>query len=135
MTYPLCVFLTTHQQGSLPCDHPFYRLIEETLQNVQHCPPVLDYMAQNILANKSYPTKQQEIIQYLQNSCPTISVSDSPAMDSTFVDVRAYSGCAKDPKSKKFARKHVYIQKRLYDALMEARAESSNPYVGAGHFQ
>ncbi|KAG2061598.1 hypothetical protein BDR06DRAFT_947079, partial [Suillus hirtellus] len=58
-----------------------------------------------------------EITQYLQTTCPTVSGSDSPAMISTFVDVRAYSACqgGKDPKSRKLARKHIYIQKRLVD--------------------
>jgi hypothetical protein len=62
----------------------------------------------------------QEVIQYLQNSSPTFSGSESPAMDSTFVDMRAYSGCGNDRTSRKIARKHVFIQKRLVDAWMTA---------------
>ncbi|OJA11782.1 hypothetical protein AZE42_07384 [Rhizopogon vesiculosus] len=69
----------------------------------------------------------QEIINYLQNNCPTFSGSDSPAMDSTFVDMRAYSGCGKDRQSRKTARKHVYIQKCLVDAWMKAHHKSNNP--------
>jgi len=59
-----------------------------------------------------------------------ISDSDSPAMDSTLVDMRAYSGCGKDTKNRKFARKHVYIQKRLVDDWIKACSESSQ--VGLG---
>jgi hypothetical protein len=77
----------------------------------------------------------QEIIQYMQNTCPTFSGSDSPALDSTFVDVRAYSGChgGKDPKSRKIARKHIYIQKCLVDEWVKASAELKAdwyPYTG-----
>jgi hypothetical protein len=67
----------------------------------------------------------QEIIQYIRNTCPTVSGSDSPVVNSIFVDVRAYSGChsGKDPKSRKIARKHIYIQKRLVDDWVKASTE------------
>ncbi|OAX33644.1 hypothetical protein K503DRAFT_775402 [Rhizopogon vinicolor AM-OR11-026] len=133
MSNPICVFLESREQR-LPTYHPFYLLVQETLQNVIHCPIVSIYMANSILQNEQYPDevaekqRVEQIIHYLHNNCPTISGSDSPAMDSTFIDVRAYSGCSKGPKSIKFARKHVYIQKRLVDAWMRTLSAIQNPY-------
>lgn len=126
--YPLCVFLESREQGRLTADHPFYGLVEETLQNVIRCPLILHYMAKtlNTTVNGSChievadERRIQEITEYLQNDCPTVSGSDSPTMDLTFVDVRAYSGCGSDPKSRKIARKHIYIQKQLVNAWMKA---------------
>lgn len=58
----------------------------------------------------------QEIVQYLQNNCPTISGTNSPTMDSIFADVRVHLGCGSNPESRRFTRKHVYIHKQLVDA-------------------
>jgi hypothetical protein len=144
MSYPLCVFLDSREQRRLLSDHPFYRLIEEGLQNVICCPLILHYMAESTLPSEPRPngaTLEQripEIIQYLRNDCPMFSGSDSPAMDSTFVDVRAYWGCGRNPKSRKFARRHVYFQKRLVDAWMQAECGKDAALDGgppsAGHF-
>lgn len=138
ISYPLCVFIESREQGRLSHDHPFYRLVEETIQNVIHCPVVLHHMARSTLDTLDEVVEKQrvqEIIQYMQNTCPTFSGSDSPALDSTFVDVRAYSGChgGKDPKSRKIARKHIYIQKCLVDEWVKASAELKAdwyPYTG-----
>jgi hypothetical protein len=95
MSYPLCVFLDSREQ-SPAADHPFYRLVEGTLQSVIQCPVIMRYLAMNVTLNfdeVAEDQKVQEVIQYLQNSGPTFSGSESPAMDSTFVDMRAYSGC------------------------------------------
>jgi len=135
MSYPLCVFLESRKQQKLPVHHPFYRLIEGTLQNfTQHeCPVAVQYMARHTLGHEKLlfdtaieKQRVDDIIRYLQNFCPTVSGSDSPAMDSTFVDMRAYSGCGKDPKSREIVRKHVYIQKRLVDAWMKAYFHTKN---------
>ncbi|KAG1873790.1 hypothetical protein F4604DRAFT_1925369 [Suillus subluteus] len=69
----------------------------------------------------------QEIIQYIQNTCPTVSGSDSPAIYSKFIEVHAYSGChsGKDPKSRKISRKHIYIQKCLVNDWVKASTEST----------
>ncbi|OAX38067.1 hypothetical protein K503DRAFT_186062 [Rhizopogon vinicolor AM-OR11-026] len=123
MSYPLCVFLESREKRP-PVHHPFYRFVAETLQSVIQCPVVMRYLAMNILENSDGVAEEQrvqEIINYLQNG------SDFPAMDSTFVDMRAYLGCGKDRKSKKTARKHVYIQKCLVDVCMEAFHKSNNP--------
>jgi hypothetical protein len=66
----------------------------------------------------------QEIIQYLQTNHPTVSGSDSPSMNLTLVDTRAYSGCGNGRKSRKFARKHVYIQKSLVDTWVRTETRS-----------
>ena len=125
---PLCVFLNSGDQGGLPSNHPFYRLVEETIQNVVQCPLVMLYMARNTLNHNPFsdavPKKQRvmDIAQYLQNVCPTISGSNSPTMESTFVEMRAYSSCASGEgrMKRKAAPKHVYIQQRLADAWMQA---------------
>jgi len=132
-TYPLCVFLESRDQGRLTYDHPFYRLVEEVLQNIIQSPLVMVYMARNTLKydSEQFPNEDaekqriQQIIHYLQNICPTVSGSDSPRMDSAFVQTRAYSGCCKNPRRRKAARKHVYIQKRLVDAWMKAYNDSA----------
>jgi len=129
MSYPMCVFLESREKR-LPVHHPFYRVVEQTLQSVIQCPVVMRYLAMNTLENSDSVTEEQraqEIINYLQNSCPTFSGSNSPAMDSTFVDMRAYSGCGKDRKSRKTTRKHVYIQKCLVDTWVKAFHKSNNP--------
>lgn len=53
---------------------------------------------------------------------PSCITCDSPAMDSTFIDVRAYTACqgGKDPRSRRLAQKHIYIQKRLVDDWVKA---------------
>ncbi|KAG2365724.1 hypothetical protein BDR07DRAFT_1397991 [Suillus spraguei] len=53
-------------------------------------------------------------------------------MNSTFVDVRAYPTCqgGKDPKSRKLARKHVYIQEHLVDDWVKA---STTDNIGKYH--
>ncbi|KAG2342613.1 hypothetical protein BDR05DRAFT_334525 [Suillus weaverae] len=137
-SYPLCVFIESREQGRLSLDHPFYRLVEETIQNVVLCPVVLHHMARSTLETLDEVTEKQrvqEIIQYMRNTCPTFSGSDSPAIDSTFVDVRAYSGChgGKDPKSRKIARKHIYIQKRLVDDWVKASTEHIVECHGLSH--
>ncbi|KAG2061600.1 hypothetical protein BDR06DRAFT_947082 [Suillus hirtellus] len=88
-------------------------------------------MARNTLENPdevAVKQRAQEIIQYLQNTCPTFYGSDSPVMHSTFVDVRAYSGChgGKGPKD---TRKHVYVQKRLVDNWMKGSAGTRPFYI------
>ncbi|OAX38413.1 hypothetical protein K503DRAFT_770535 [Rhizopogon vinicolor AM-OR11-026] len=147
MSYPLCVFLESREQ-MLPIHHPFYRIVEETLENVIQSSLVLRCMAKHTLVNESHTESPnnaaenqmvQQITRYLRNNFPTVSGSNSPAMDSVIVDVRSYSGCGKDPKSRKFTRKHVYIQKHLVDALMKAEARSKSDDKGAcpsleGHF-
>ena len=135
-TYPLCVFLESREQGRLTYNHPFYRLVEEVLQNIIQSPLVMLYMARNTLKYdsewQSSPNEDaekqriKEIIHYLQTVCPTVSGSDSPRMDSAFVQTRAYSGCCKNPRRRKAARKHVYIQKRLVDAWMKAYNDPSH---------
>jgi hypothetical protein len=137
MSYPLCVFLESREQG-LDTNHPFYRLVEETFRNVIQCPVVMLYMAR-ITLEYSDPSDEvaekqrvEEIILYLQNVCPTISGSDSPTMDSTFVEMRAYLGCGEDTKRRKVSRKHVYIQKRLVDVWMEIH--DSQSYANEGKF-
>ncbi|KAG1857699.1 hypothetical protein DFJ58DRAFT_745000 [Suillus subalutaceus] len=128
ISYPICVFIESREQGRISHDYPFYRLVEETIQNVIHCPVVLRHMARSTLKNPDKVAEKrrvQEIIQYIQNTCPTVSGSDSPAIYSKFVEVRAYSGChsGKDPKSRKIARKHIYLQKRLVDDWVKASTE------------
>jgi len=127
MTHPLCVFLESREQGKLPNNHPFHFVVEETVQNIAQSPLILHYLAETTLGNAPYPDEAikeqrvQEIIQYLQNNCPTFSGSDSPTMQARLTDVRAYADCGKlDLKSKMVARKHVYIQKNLVDAWMDS---------------
>ncbi|KAG2077963.1 hypothetical protein BDR04DRAFT_1064935 [Suillus decipiens] len=127
ITYMPCVFLESRHQGKLPADHPFYHLVMETIQNSILYLPILHHMARNTLANPdeiAVKQRAEDIIQYLQNTCPAVSGSDSPAMHSTFVDVRAYSGChsSKGPKD---TRKHIYIQKRLIDNWMKESASAT----------
>ncbi|KAG2343857.1 hypothetical protein BDR05DRAFT_962485 [Suillus weaverae] len=121
------MYLHREAQGKLPAGHPFCHIVKETIQNVVLSHPILRHMARNTLENPDEAAEKQraqEIIKYLENSCPAVSGSDSPALDSTFVDVRAYTGCGKDPKSRKIARKHIYIQKCLVDEWMEASADT-----------
>jgi hypothetical protein len=127
ISYPLCVFIESRGQGKLPAGHPFCHFVKETIQVVMLSHPILHHMARNTLENPDEAAEKQrvkEIIEYLKNTCPTVSGSDSPAIDSTFVDVRAYMGCGKDPKSRKIARKHIYIQKRLIDEWMKVSADT-----------
>lgn len=128
ISYPLCVFIESREQGKLPVGHPFCHIVKETVQNVMLFHPILRHMARNTLENPDEAAEKQrvqEIIEYLSNTCPTVSGSDSPAMDSTFVDVRAYTSCGKDPKGRKIARKHIYIQKRLLDEWMKESVDNS----------
>ncbi|OJA11783.1 hypothetical protein AZE42_07385 [Rhizopogon vesiculosus] len=138
-SHPLCVFLDSREQGKLSANHPFYRVIEEAIQDVLHAPLVLKYLARSTFRNRPrfYKVTEEQrvhhIIEYLQNNSPTFSGSDSPALDSTFVDVRAYYGCGKDSKSKKVTRQHVYIQKRFVDAWMKSYSlNERRPYFGRG---
>ncbi|KAG1873786.1 hypothetical protein F4604DRAFT_755330 [Suillus subluteus] len=127
ISYPLCVFIESREQGNLPAGHPFCHIVKETVQNVVLSHPILHHMARNTLENPGEAAENEraeEIVEYLKNTCPTVSGSDSPAMDSTFVDVRAYTGCGKDPKSKNITRKHIYIQKRLVDEWIKASADT-----------
>ncbi|KAG1795545.1 hypothetical protein EV424DRAFT_1547508 [Suillus variegatus] len=129
ISYPLCVFLESREERLSP-DHYFYRVVEETIQNVIHCPTVLHYMVRSTLQNLDEVAEKQraqEITQYLQTTRPTVSGSDSPAMNSTFVDVRAYTACqgGKDSRSRRLARKHIYIQKRLVDDWMNLASTNS----------
>src|ERR1700709_452528 len=119
MSYPLCVFLESRKQG-LDVNHPFYRLVEEAFRNVIQCPVVMLYMAR-ITLKHSDPSDEvtekqrvEEIIQYLQNVCPTIS------------------GCGEDPRRRKVSRKHVYIQKHLVDVWM--KIHESQSYANEGTF-
>jgi hypothetical protein len=124
MSYPLCVRLDSRDQAGLPVRHPFYYLVQDTLQDIIKCPLILHYMVKNTFPRPTDEVAEeqrvQEIIQYLHNSCPTVSGSDSPTMDSSLVQTRAYSGChgGRDPKSKKVARQHVYLQTCLIDAWL-----------------
>lgn len=126
MSYRLHVFQDGREQGGLLVNHPFYRLVEETLQNVLQSQLVMLYMARKTLEHKPSPDvvrenqRVTEITRYLQNVCPTISGSNSPTMDSIFVEMRAYAGCGEDPKRRKVARKHVYIQKHLIGTWIHA---------------
>jgi hypothetical protein len=138
MSHLLCVFLDSRDHEKLPVDHPFYDFVKVTLQHVVESPLVLRYMAQNTLQNEPLPDevmgeqRVQEIIQYLKINCPTVSGSDSATMyPKTLVATRAYLGCGQDPKNRKLARKHVYIQKYLIDGWMELR---SDPNLSRGHF-
>jgi hypothetical protein len=130
MSFPLCVFLDSLDQGRLPLNHPFYRLVDETRQHIIESPLVLGYIAkvtlQNELRHDEVVEKRriQEIIQYLQINHPTVSSSDSPSMNFILVDTRAYSGCSKGRKSRKLARKHVYIQKSLVNNWIGVRTET-----------
>jgi hypothetical protein len=138
MSHTLCVFLESRELGRLPANHPFYCLVEEALHNIVQCPLIMLYMARNTLKHGTFPKevgnqRVKEIMQYLQNVCPTVSGSDSPAMESTFVDIRAYSVCGEDPKIRKVARKHVYIQRRLVIAWMRAHLESTYPWANQGN--
>jgi hypothetical protein len=139
MSHTLCVFLESREQGKLPTNHPFYCLVEEAFHNIVQCPLIMLYMARNTLKHGPFPNEVEkqrvkEIMQYLQNVCPTVSGSDSPAMESTFVDIRAYSVCGEDPKIRKVARKHVYIQSHLVIAWMRAHSESVYRWANQGNF-
>jgi hypothetical protein len=134
MSHLLCVFLDSRDHEKLPVDHPFYDFVKCTLQHVVESTPVLRYMAQNTLQNEPLPgevigeQRVQEIIQYLKINCPTVSGSNSATMyPKTLVATRAYLGCGQDRKSRKLARKHVYIQKSLIDDWMELRSYPSSP--------
>jgi hypothetical protein len=134
MSFPLCVFLDSLDQGRLPLDHPFYRLVDKTRQHIIESPLVLGYMAKVTLQNEPRHDEVvekgriQEIIQYLQTNHPTVSGSDSPSMNLTLVDTRAYSGCGNGRKSRKFARKHVYIQKSLVNTWVRTETRSVTTY-------
>lgn len=131
MSYPpLCVFLESFEQGRLSVDHPFYILVREVLQDIIECPLIMDYMAKTTLAcpnNDTEKQRVQEIIQYLRTNSPTISGSNSPVMDLSFVEIRMYSGCGKTPnlKNRKTGRQHIYIQRCLIHAWF-------NTYIKAG---
>ncbi|KAJ8583353.1 RNA-binding domain-containing protein [Rhizopogon salebrosus TDB-379] len=134
----MSAFNFNRDHEKLPVDHPFYDFVKVTLQHVVESPLVLRYMAQNTLQNEPLPDevmgeqRVQEIIQYLKINCPTVSGSDSATMyPTTLVATRAYLGCGQDRKSRKLARKHVYIQKSLIDGWMERR---SDPNSSRGHF-
>jgi hypothetical protein len=124
----LCVFLDSRARERLLVDHPFRLFVKETHQHVIDSRLILEYMAEATLHNgprsdKVVERRVQEIIQYLEKYHPTVSGSDSPAMDSvTLVETRAYSGCGGDRLDRKFAREHIYIQKPLVDAWMKARS-------------
>jgi len=127
MPYPLCVFLESREQGKLSTCHPFYIVTQDALRDIIKCSLILDYMAKTTLAHAdedAVKQRVQEIIQYLQNHAPTVSGSDSPAMDSSFTEMRMYSGCGKNLMNRRIARQHVYIQKYLIDAWL-------NTYTGA----
>ncbi|KAG2078616.1 hypothetical protein BDR04DRAFT_1138200 [Suillus decipiens] len=131
ISYPPCVFMESREQEKLSAGHPFCHIVKETIQNIILSNPILHHMARNTLENPNKAAEEQrvqEIIQHMTNTCPTVSGSDSPAIDSTFVDVRAYTGCStKDPKGRKIARKHIYIQKRLVGEWMKASADPGAP--------
>ncbi|KAG1789419.1 uncharacterized protein HD556DRAFT_1311382 [Suillus plorans] len=132
VSYPLCVFLESRDQGKLPAGHPFCHLVRETVHNATLDLSILHHMARNTLENPdevAVKQRAQEIIHHLQNTPPTFSGSDSPAMHSTFIDVRAYSGChgGKGPKD---TRKHIYVQKRLVNNWMkESTKNMSSSYL------
>jgi hypothetical protein len=46
----------------------------------------------------------------------------------TLVDTRAYSGCDNGRKSRKLARKHVYIQKSLVNTWVRTETRSVTTY-------
>ena len=81
-----CVFLDSRGQGRLPIHHPFYHVVEQTVQNIVQSLLILHYLAETTLANTPFPDEAaknqrvQEIIQYLQNNYPTFSGSDSPSL-------------------------------------------------------
>ncbi|KAG2077944.1 hypothetical protein BDR04DRAFT_1113013 [Suillus decipiens] len=61
---------------------------KETIENVIHCLTILHHMVRDTLENFNEAVEKQraqEITQYLQNIWPTVSGSDSPSMNSTFV--------------------------------------------------
>jgi len=129
----LCVFLDSREHGRLPHTHPFHIFIITNLLHVVDSPLVLQYMARSTFPDKSlgnYPDLAEErrvlqIVNYLMKNHPTVSGSDSPAMGSSLsqyaqVDTRAYSGCGNSRRSRKVARKHIYIKKSLVDAWMNA---------------
>jgi hypothetical protein len=69
--YPLCVFADVCE-GRLRSNHPFYYLVQDSLQDVMKSPLILHYMAKSTLANESHhdevaeKQRVQEIIQYLE---------------------------------------------------------------------
>jgi len=129
----ISVFLDSRKHGRLPCTHPFHIFIIKNLLHVVKSPLVLQYMARSTFPDKSLGTygdiaEERRVLQireYLMKNHPTVSGSDSPAMGSSVsqyaqVDTRAYSGCGNSRRSRKVARKHIYIKKSLVDAWMDA---------------
>jgi hypothetical protein len=133
-SYQIYVFLESRDQGSLPVHHSFYQLVHNTLKDVIQYPLVISYMVKATLANGLSHDKVAEkqrandIILYLQDNCPIVSGSDSPAMDSSLVETRAYSGCGKDSKNRKISRlrQHIYIQKCLVDAWLNTYSKATD---------
>jgi hypothetical protein len=140
MSYPLCVFLDSCAQVRLSVDHPFYYLVYESFDYFIRSPFLLrDAAALRKLRGDDEAVKKQrveEIKQYMQTNFPTVSGSDSTAKElTTLVRTRAYSSChGEDYKSKKPARKHVYIQKSLVDAWMNSHSAINSGKTGRrGH--
>jgi len=126
----ICVFLDSHKHGRLPFTHPFHIFIMKNLLHVLDSPLVLQYMMRSTLPDKLPSAYAEEIRvlqieNYLMTNHPTVSGSDSPAMGSSLsqyaqVDTHAYSGCGNNRRSRKVARKHIYIKKSLVDAWMNS---------------
>ncbi|OJA11854.1 hypothetical protein AZE42_08031 [Rhizopogon vesiculosus] len=135
-SYKIYVFLESRDQGSLPVDHSFYQLVHNALKDVIQYPLVISYMAKTTLANELCHDKVAEkqraddIIRYLQDNCPIVSGSDSPAMDSSLVETRTYFGCGKDSQSRKTGRQHIYIQKCLVDAWLNTHSKATDATEG-----
>ncbi|OJA11855.1 hypothetical protein AZE42_08030 [Rhizopogon vesiculosus] len=132
-SYQLYVFLESRDQARLPVYHPFYQLVHNVLTDlIQYYPLVNSYMVKTTLANEPCRDKVAEkqrandIIRYLKDNCPIVSGSDSPAMDSSLVETRAYFGCGKDSKSRKAGRQHIYIQKCLVDAWLNIYSKATD---------
>jgi hypothetical protein len=139
MSYPICVFLDSCAQVRLSVDHPFYYLVYETFDYFMGSPFLLrdaaGYSFQDPQYNEAAKKERaEEIKKYMRTNSPTVSGSDSPALKLTaLVKTRAYSGCGKDRKNKKPARKHVYIQKSLVDAWMNSHSAINSGKTGQGH--
>ncbi|KAG1873789.1 hypothetical protein F4604DRAFT_1681007 [Suillus subluteus] len=107
ISHPICVFIKSHEQGRLSHDHSFYRLVEETIQNVIHCPVVLHHMVRSTLKN---PDEVAEKHRFL-------AVTPLQWIRHLLI--------GKDPKSRKISRKHIYIQKCLVNDWVKASTEST----------
>jgi hypothetical protein len=134
MSYPICVFLDSCAQVRLSVDHPFYYLVYETFDYFMGSPFLLrdaaGYSFQDPQYNEAAKKERaEEIKKYMRTNSPTVSGSDLTAL----VKTRAYSGCGKDRKNKKPARKHVYIQKSLVDAWMNSHSAIKSGKTGQGH--